>query len=47
MPKLIQDIGREAVIVIAGAIVAAVVVGQLPGLKAWIKQQWGDVPREF
>lgn len=47
MPKLIQEVGREAVIVIAGALMAAFVVGQLPGVKAWIKQQWGDTPREF
>ena len=47
MQKLIGDIGREAVIVLAGAIVAAAVIGQLPGVKAWIKQQWGDTPREL
>lgn len=47
MPKLMQDIGREAVIVLAGAVLAAVIIGQLPGLKAWIKTQWGDVPRDF
>lgn len=36
------DVGREAVIVIAGALVAALVIGQLPGLREWIKRQWGS-----
>ncbi len=36
------DIGREAIIVIAGALLAALVIGQLPAVKAWIKAQWGD-----
>lgn len=53
MSKLAQvvpkwhEIGREALIVLGGALIAAVVVGQLPGLKAWIKAQWGDTPKEF
>lgn len=33
-------IANEAVITIAGAILAAFVIGQLPGLKVWIKRQW-------
>lgn len=33
-------IGREALLVIAGAVVAAAIIGCLPGLKAWIKEQW-------
>jgi Flp pilus assembly pilin Flp len=36
------QIAREALIVLGGAIVAALIVGQLPGVKAWIKSQWGD-----
>ena len=35
-----KTIVREAVTVIAGAVLAALVIGRLPGLKAWIKQQW-------
>lgn len=31
---------REAVTVVAGAVLAALVIGQLPGVKAWIKRQW-------
>ena len=53
MTKLAQvvprwhEIGREALIVLGGALIAAVVVGQMPGLKAWIKAQWGDTPKEL
>jgi hypothetical protein len=39
IPKT-TDIGREAIIVIAGALVAALVIGQLPGVRDWIKAQW-------
>lgn len=35
-----SEVGKEAAIVIAGAIVAAVVVAYLPGLRAWIFRQW-------
>jgi hypothetical protein len=31
---------REALIVIAGAVLAAVVMSQLPGVKTWIKKAW-------
>ncbi len=31
---------REAVIVLAGAALAAAVVGQWPALRAWIDRQW-------
>lgn len=34
------EIGREALTVILGALVAAFIVGQLPAVKAWIKTQW-------
>lgn len=34
------EVGKEAAIVIAGAVVAAVVVAYLPGLRAWIFRQW-------
>jgi len=38
------EVGREAVVVILGAIVAAAVIGQLPALRQWIKDQWGGAP---
>lgn len=34
------DVGREAVIVIGGALIAAAVIGYLPGVREWIKRQW-------
>jgi hypothetical protein len=40
IPKA-PDLIRESLIVIGGAIIAAVVVGQLPALRDWIKKQWG------
>lgn len=39
------EIIREALIVIGGALLAALVVGQFPQLKDWIKAQWLDTPR--
>lgn len=36
----VPELGREALIVIGGALIAAVVMSQFPALKAWIKQQW-------
>lgn len=41
----VPEVGREAVIVLAGALLAALIVGQLPGVRAWIKKQWdGALP---
>lgn len=34
------EISREALIVLAGALLAALIVGQLPAVKTWIRQQW-------
>jgi hypothetical protein len=39
------ELGREALIVIGGAILAALIVGQFPALRTWIKDQWLDTPR--
>lgn len=39
------EIGREALIVVGGALLAALIVGQFPSLKDWIKAQWLDTPR--
>ncbi len=36
---------QEAIIVLGGAIVAALIIGQLPGLRNWIKAQWSDTPQ--
>lgn len=35
-----KEVVREAAIVLAGAVLAALVIGQFPALKAWVKEQW-------
>lgn len=44
IPSL-PEVSREAICVIAGALIAAFVIGQLPGVKTWIQDQWGGTPR--
>lgn len=39
------EISREAIIVLAGALIAAAIIGQLPGVRDWAKRQWGGVPQ--
>lgn len=34
------EVARETLIVIAGAAVAALIIGQLPTVRAWMKAQW-------
>lgn len=49
-PKVIptwQAVGREGLIVIGGAIVAALIIGQMPAVRDWIKKQWGGAPGGF
>lgn len=41
-----SEVMREAVIVVAGAFLAAVVIGLMPdSWKQWMKDQWGGVPK--
>jgi len=40
LPTL-PELSREALIVLGGALVAAFVVGNVPGIKEWIAAQWG------
>ena len=40
LPAIVPQIGREAVIVLGGALLAALILRQLPGVKAWIKDAW-------
>jgi hypothetical protein len=35
-----QEVGREAVIVVGGALLAALIMSQFPSVKAWIKKAW-------
>lgn len=41
----IAELTRESLIVLGGALIAAVIVGNVPGLRDWIKRQWLDTPR--
>lgn len=36
----VPELGREALIVIGGAILAALIMSQFPAVRAWIKDQW-------
>ena len=36
----LPELSREALTVIGGALLAALIVSQLPSVKAWIKKQW-------
>lgn len=40
LPAIVPQIGREAVVVLGGAILAALILRQLPQLKSWIKDAW-------
>lgn len=40
MKDLPKAIAREAVVTVAGALLAAWLIGQFPQVKAWIRQQW-------
>lgn len=39
IPSL-PEVGREAIIVLAGALLAAAIMSQFPEVKSWIKAQW-------
>lgn len=34
------EVARETIIVLAGAIAAAWIIGQFPGVRRWISEQW-------
>lgn len=40
----LPEIGRETLVILAGAVLAALIVGQLPGLRTWMRAQWQDAP---
>lgn len=35
-----REVVKETIIVLAGAVLAAFIVGQLPPLRAWMRAQW-------
>jgi hypothetical protein len=41
------ELARETLIVLGGALLAALIVGNIPSVRNWIKRQWGDTPRPF
>ena len=41
MNQLVKEIGKEAIVLVGGAIVAVYIVGQFPQLKVWIQAKWG------
>lgn len=38
----LPEIGREAIIVLSGALIAALIVGRVPSLGVWIRKQWQE-----
>lgn len=34
------EVAREAVIVVSGAVLAALIISYFPDLKAWMRKQW-------
>lgn len=36
-----REVVREVIVVLAGAVLAAFIIGQLPELRAWMREQWG------
>lgn len=41
----LNSIAHETLVVLAGALLAALIVGQVPGLRDWMRAQWLDTPR--
>lgn len=40
LPAIVPKIGMEAVVVLGGALIAALILRQVPSLKQWIKDSW-------
>lgn len=36
----LPELSKEALVVIGGALLAALIIGQFPQVRAWIKNQW-------
>lgn len=40
-----REVLHEAIVVVAGALLAALIINQLPGVKKWLKDK-GAIPRD-
>lgn len=40
MVPSLTDIGRETIIVLGGALVAALIIGNMPTVRDWMRKQW-------
>lgn len=40
------EIAREAIIVLGGALLAAFIVGRIPALRQWIRDNWERPPTQ-
>lgn len=39
------ELVHQALLVIGGAVLAAVLIAQFPQLRTWIESQWGKAPK--
>lgn len=47
MAKIIPapaEIARETIIVLGGALLAAFIVGRIPALRQWVRENWDPPP---
>lgn len=42
MVPSVNEIGRETIIVLGGALVAALIIGNLPTVRDWMRKQWAN-----
>lgn len=42
MVPSVNEIGRETIIVLGGALVAALIIGNLPTVRDWMRKQWDN-----
>jgi hypothetical protein len=48
VPKVIPkpaEIGHEALLIIGGTVLAALIIGFMPGVRDWIRQRWDGAPK--
>jgi hypothetical protein len=42
MVPSVTEIGRETIIVLGGALVAALIIGNMPKVRDWMRKQWDN-----